>query len=103
MKQWYSFYSTRPETPELIQILNKTIHISNEKILNQAASEKQSQKLKQLDSELSFPAVFSYVPWMHHVLIIQKCKTAEEAIFYIQRTIENGWSRRALDDNMRAD
>lgn len=66
MKQWYSFYSTRPETSELIQILNKAIHISNEKILNQAASEKQSQKLKQLDSELSFPAVFSYVPWMHH-------------------------------------
>ena len=102
MKQWYSFYSTRPETEELIQILNNTIQISNE-ILNQATSEKQSQKLKQLDSELPFPAVFGYVPWMHHILIIQKCKTAEEAIFYIQRTIENGWSRRALDDNMRSD
>lgn len=77
--------------------------MSNEKILKQVASEKQSQKLKRIDSELSFPAVFSYAPWMHHVLIIQKCKTAEEAIFYIQRTIENSWSRRALDDNMRSD
>ena len=26
----------------------------------------------QPDSEISFPAVFSYVPWMHHVLIVQK-------------------------------
>lgn len=99
----FSFYCTKPETAELIQTLNETIHISNEKIMKQVASEKQSQKLKRIDSELSFPAVFSYVPWMHHVLIIQKCKTAEEAIFYIQRTIENSWSRRALDDNMRSD
>ena len=103
MKQWYSFYSERAETAELIQKLSKTLHISNEKILHQVASEKQSQKLKQLGSELSFPPVFSYVPWMHHVLIIQKCKMPEEAIFYIQRTIENGWSRRALDDNIRSD
>ncbi len=72
-------------------------------IPKQIASEKQRQKLKQLDSELSFPDVFGYVPWMHHVLIIQKCKTAKEALFYIQRTIENGWSRRALDDNVRSD
>lgn len=73
----HSFYSTKPETAELIQTLNETIHISNEKILKQVASEKQSQKLKRIDSKLSFPAVFSYVPWMHHVMIIQKCKTAE--------------------------
>ena len=46
--------------------------------------------------------MFGYVPWMHHVRIIQKCKTVQEAIFYIQRTIENGWSRSALDDNLKA-
>ena len=39
---------------------------------------------------------------MHHILIIQKCKTIEEALFYIQKTIENGWSRRALEDNLQS-
>ena len=37
------------------------------------------------------------------ILIISKCSTIEEAIFYVQKTIEKGWSRSALDDNIRAD
>ena len=44
-----------------------------------------NQKLKQLDSEFPFPIAFGYVPWMHHIMIIQKCKTIEEALFYIQK------------------
>ena len=38
----------------------------------------------------------------HHILILGKCSTVEEAVFYIQKTIEKGWSRSALDDNIRA-
>lgn len=102
MKQWYTFYSSKPEAASLVLELDEKIQVNSEK-LKQVASEIQSQKLKQAASELQFPSVFGYVPWMHHVLIIQKCKTAEEAAFYIQRTIENGWSRNALDDNIRSD
>ena len=102
MKLWYSFYSTNPETESLNLSLDENAHVSNEK-LKQVASEIQNQKLKQHDSELPFPPLFGYVPWMHHVLIIQKCKTAGEAIFYIQRIVENSWSRKALEDNIRAD
>lgn len=36
------------------------------------------------------------VPWRHHVEILTKCKTFEEADFYIKKTIENGWSRAVL-------
>lgn len=102
MKQWYTFYSSKPEAALLVLELDEKIQVNSEK-LKQVASEIQNQKLKQAASELQFPSVFGYVPWMHHVLIIQKCKTAEEAAFYIQRTIENGWSRNALDDNIRSD
>lgn len=52
---------------------------------------------------MPFPAIFSYVPWMHHVLIMQKCKTIDEALFYIRRTVEEGLSRNALDNSIRAD
>ncbi len=50
-----------------------------------------------------FPEFFSFVPWMHHILIIQKSKSIEEALFYVQKTIERGLSRNALDDMIRAD
>lgn len=102
MKQWYTFYSSKPEAASLILELDEKIQVNSER-LKQVASEIQNQKLKKAALELQFPSVFGYVPWMHHVLIIQKCKTAEEATFYIQHTIENGWSRNVLDDNIRSD
>ncbi len=36
------------------------------------------------------------IPWRHHVEIFTKAKSFNEAHFYIQQTIENGWSRDVL-------
>ncbi|MBQ1532877.1 MAG: DUF1016 family protein [Solobacterium sp.] len=102
MKQWYSFYALKKNVVELIAELEKNIDISDKK-LKQVASEIQREKLNQVDSEIAFPAIFAYVPWMHHVLIIQKCKSVEGALFYIKRTVEEGLSRNALDNCIRAD
>ncbi len=40
-------------------------------------------------------SIFS-IPWGHHILIFSKCKSVEEAMFYVEQTIENGWSRSVL-------
>ena len=33
------------------------------------------------------------VPWGHHMLIIDKCKRdRDKALFYVRRTVQNGWS-----------
>lgn len=39
--------------------------------------------------------IFS-IPWRHHIEIITKVKSVAEALFYIQKTIEHGWSRNVL-------
>jgi len=37
------------------------------------------------------------VPWGHHRTIIDKCKSdRDKALFYVRRTIQNGWSRNSL-------
>lgn len=37
------------------------------------------------------------VPWGHHCIIIDKCKTdPDKALFYVLRTLQNGWSRNSL-------
>lgn len=66
MKQWYSFYFNR--TP----------------------------KSHQAGGFLEMPATFGTVPWKHHVYIISKCHSLDEAIFYINKISEEGWSE---DDN----
>jgi len=41
-------------------------------------------------------AIFS-IPWGHHVAIINACRNqTDKALFYVQKTLENNWSRAVL-------
>lgn len=40
--------------------------------------------------------VAAQIPWFHHCIILDKIKNYEEKTWYIQKTIENGWSRNVL-------
>ena len=42
------------------------------------------------------------IPWGHNQRIINKCKTIDEAIYYVDKTIENGWSRNVLEHQMES-
>ena len=102
MKQWYTFYASQTGVKALISSMENQIDTDNEK-LNQLGSEIHEQKLNQLDSELMFPSIFAFVPWKHHILIIQKSQSVEEALFYIHKTVEGNLSRNTLDNIIRAD
>ena len=45
---------------------------------------------------------FALVPWRHHVEIIAKCKSIDEALFYVGKTIEQGLSRNSLANCIKA-
>ena len=47
------------------------------------------------DAEFVQQAV-AQIPWGHNILIITKCGTLAEARFYIEQTLEHGWSRDVL-------
>ncbi len=102
MKQWYLFYTANDGAAEYIENLENNINVNGRK-LKQVGSEISETKLNQVGSEMPFPVIFSYVPWKHHVLIVQRSKTIEEALFYIKRTVEEGLSRNALYNSIRAD
>lgn len=46
-------------------------------------------------AQISEDAFFS-VPWGHHLYIITQCKDVNKAVFYLNKTIEHGWSRAVL-------
>ena len=48
----------------------------------------------QAGDELDSP-IFS-VPWRHHIEIMSKCRSVDEALFYVNKTLVNGWSRATL-------
>lgn len=55
------------------------------------------QVVGQLENTFNIQELVCQIPWGHNLRIIAQCKFLEEAIFYIHKTIENGWSRSILD------
>jgi hypothetical protein len=59
-------------------------------------------KFQQVGGELEDHPIFQ-IPWFHHVQIFTKCKSVKEALFYVKKTVENGWSRAVLVNFIEAD
>lgn len=60
--------------------------------------QKTAENVPQLEGQLQIPAILC-IPWGHHKLIIDKFAKGdkiEEALFYVQQTLENNWSRAVL-------
>lgn len=102
MKKWYVFYVQENESLFLHQLGAEMQSVVNQHsiIMHQIGAELDEEKLYQTGGE--FPLPFALVPWRHHVEIITKCKSIEEAIFYIGQTIEKGLSRSALINCIKA-
>ena len=114
MKQWYLFYNCDNDHKILQRLVAELQRIENQNVkkLHQLGAEFGAEKLHQLGGEFGeqklqrvvgeFPTLLSFVPWRHHVEIISKCKSIDEAIFYINKTIEQGLSRDALINCIKA-
>ena len=98
----YLFYSLSDIFSEMAHTIENSIDLNSLKLQQVGAEISENQKLHQAGAEIEFPAIFGFVPWRHHVEIVTKCKTIEEALFYVRKTIEESWSRSTLVDCIKA-
>ena len=102
MKRWYSFYTTNVNPKILQQFADNVQHSSQQTVskLYQVGKEIREKILYQDGKE--FPLPFALVPWRHHIEILYRCKSIDEALFYVGKTIEQGLSRDALINCIKA-
>ncbi len=102
MKQWYLYYSTinQEKLQHIIGILQSLVIQPNTK--HQQLIGEISTNGFDYHATNDFPEVFCYIPWGHHIDIIARCKSLDEAIFYLSKTISGGWSRKALNNCLDA-
>jgi len=106
MKQWYLYYYER--VIKCQQAANEKSHQLGGQL---EVVEKSQQIAGQIDilkkgqqpaGQLEMPEIFGRIPWFHHVQIISKCKTLDDALFYIDRVVAEGWSRSKLENQIAA-
>jgi len=97
-KRFYLFYSK--DTSILHQLGEEIPHQLGDELYS---SENKSVTIRQqVADEFGNHPIFQ-IPWRHQVEIITKYKSIKEALFYVQKTIENGWSRAVLMNFIEAD
>ena len=105
MKRWYQFYYEQVVILHQIgedfefSILQRPV----DEIVQQAAEQIHTSSIRQQAAEeLIMPEIFGQIPWFHHVEIFTKCKSLDEALFYIKKVVKEGWSRSWLEDQIAA-
>ena len=96
MKKWFLFYYEEVTKGHQLGGLLQT----DEKSQQLAGLFKNDEKGHQLGDLSQMPTIFGLVPWKHHVHIITKCESVDEAMFYIEKTANEGWSRSYLEDQV---
>lgn len=105
MKKWYLFYADGDAEEKLQRAVGELQSSVNQAVIKLQQSVGEIQHLvSKTNNEIgmAFPRPFALVPWGHHVDIITKCKSIDEALFYVGKTIEQGLSRNSLANCIKA-
>ena len=96
-KQFYNYYNNNElvQQPAGLILPQTTAKLEN--------SENQNNEIVQqpVGQFIKHPAAL--IPWGHNILIFTKVKDIKEAFFYINQTIEKGWSRDWLLNAIKMD
>ncbi len=83
IRQWFNFWNNNLEIrPQPVDELFTT------------KNEIGKQLVAQLNN--NEPHLIFQIPWGHNILIVSKANSTKEAIFYVNKTIKNNWSRNVL-------
>lgn len=95
IRQFYLFYSREGGIFHQLGGKSEGDNLPTAGIELQASKNKHINIFHQVGDEFAVHPIFQ-IPWRHHVEIFTKCKSVKEALFYVQKTIKNGWSRAVL-------
>ena len=118
MKRWYLFYYKQVikghQVGDQFEDIEKGQQVAgqikgfekSQQVVDQLETANRQQavdeKGQQVVGQLQFPDTFGLIPWGCHILIISKCQSLDEALFYIDRVVEEGWSRSRLEAQVAA-
>ncbi len=107
MKEWYEFYMADDEHKQILHQLGAKLQESENqnpiKLHHLGAEIASTTKISAILEKNGMLPIFGIVPWKHHLTITSKCKSIKEALYYIARTIDEGLSKRELEDIIDTD
>ncbi len=100
MRKFYLFYAYAAIVQQAVGRLQNNDNQGNSQIIHQAGGPNESDENKiihQAGGQLFKDHIFCKIPLRHHVAILSNYSNIEDALFYLQQTLKNNWSRSILE------
>ena len=107
MKRFFLFYA-KNSTSLVLKSASQKGHQPGDQLVHQpgaligSAPEGQEKVSASAKMNANLASLLLSVPWRHHIEIMTHCKSVEEAMFYLTKTVEEGWSRSTLIVNLKS-
>ena len=102
-EEWASMIIHQPMADELLQPVVANLDLAGKEANLQTVSAKLEIHRPAADELGQFArGAFLSIGFTHHMIIISKCKTVEERLFYIRRCAAGFWSKDALKRHLAA-
>ena len=111
MKRFYQFYLPVIQHNEFVPQFVGQLENSSHEFVAHHVQQIVPQPVRQIQSSVNqsdvkleqlVPKLVS-IPWGHNVCIIEKVEDLKQALFYINKTLENNWSRSVLEYQIESD
>ena len=106
MKRWYLFYYKQVikghQVGDQFEDIEKGQQVAGQIKGFEKSQQAVDEKGQQVVGQLQFPDTLGFIPWGCHILIISRCQSLDEAMFYINKVVEEGWSRSRLEAQVAA-
>ena len=104
MARFYKFYTEQKGI--VAQVVQQLQPVENKHNIIVAQVVRQIQDALVVDADSApveeFPYFLGMIPWGHNIEIFSVCKDVKEAVFYVEKTIQNNWSRSMLSHAIAA-
>ncbi|MDE6079306.1 MAG: PDDEXK nuclease domain-containing protein [Duncaniella sp.] len=101
--RWYTFYNQwNINRQQVVDDLHSDEMGNLQRLVEDFKSDDMENR-HQVGDDFEMPTDFGLIPWGQHIDIFTKSKSVEEALFYIEETIKNSWSRPELNAEMDDD
>ncbi len=97
IKKWYLFYSSATLPNQIAQQAVSQLP-AEQKVQQPVGQIQEVEKSQQVVDQTGQRAIthITRIPWGHNIAIITKCKNIDEALYYVECTLANNWSRSVL-------
>ena len=96
MCQFYQLYKDLPNVAPLVRYLHDAVNQLDANVAP-VVRHLQEDEIPSVETDDIRKTILAKISWTHHLIIIGRCKSAEEREFYIRLSIKDRYSKRELD------